>query len=89
MPEFSPRAAIVALVHEAGRAAIPSPGGARTAVQGGTLHQRDDLHADGPVRIDVAIDGRQLDTIVFDKPDNRTVELNVPDGSLPPAARHT
>ncbi len=37
----------------------------------------------GPVRIDVAIDGRQLDTIVFDKPDNRTVELNVPDGSLP------
>lgn len=37
----------------------------------------------GPVRIEVAIDGRRLDTIVFDKPDNRTVELNVPDGLLP------
>lgn len=37
----------------------------------------------GPVRIEVAIDGRRFDTIAFDKPDNRTVELAVPDGALP------
>ncbi len=37
----------------------------------------------GPVRIEVAIDERSLDTIVFDKPGNRTLELDVPDGTLP------
>ncbi len=36
----------------------------------------------GPVRIEVAIDGRSFGEIVFHKPDSRTVELDVPDGAL-------
>jgi hypothetical protein len=33
----------------------------------------------GPVRIDVAIDGKRLDTIVYDKPESRTTEFDVPE----------
>lgn len=32
----------------------------------------------GPVRIDVAIDGKRLETIVYDKPESRTTEFDVP-----------
>lgn len=32
----------------------------------------------GPVRIDVAIDGKRLDTIVYDKPESRTTQFEVP-----------
>lgn len=32
----------------------------------------------GPVRIEVAIGGKLLDTIVYDKPESRTTEFNVP-----------
>lgn len=32
----------------------------------------------GPVRIEVAIDGKRLDTIVYDKPESRTSEFDVP-----------
>jgi hypothetical protein len=36
----------------------------------------------GPVKIEVAIDGRVLDTIRYDKPEGRTFEVEVPDGLL-------
>lgn len=32
----------------------------------------------GPVRIEVAISGKRLDTIVYQKPESRTTEFNVP-----------
>lgn len=36
----------------------------------------------GPVRVDVAIDGKRLDTIVYDKPESRTTEIDVPEAMM-------
>lgn len=36
----------------------------------------------GPVRIEVEIDGKRLDTIVYDKPESRTTEYEVPAGMV-------
>lgn len=36
----------------------------------------------GPVRIEVEIGGKRLDTIVYDKPESRTTEFNVPAGMV-------